>query len=130
MSSNEDADRLARGEQARRRVMGDAHVSRSMGATSPSRSLFEEYLTGAAWADVWDNDDLDQDVRSLVTVGLLAAGGHERQLELHMRAAAEHGVPAEQVAQVLLHVGIYAGLPAANLGFHVLDRIYEAVGRA
>ena len=121
--------RLARGEALRRQVLGSAHVERSTEAVSPQRAAFERYLTGAAWADVWGDEQLEPRVRSLVTVCLLAAGGHERQLEIHVRAARDAGVSADELAAGLLHVAIYAGLPAANLGIAVLDRIYT-VGAA
>ena len=118
--------RLARGDAMRRQVLGPAHVDRSTDAVSPQRAAFERYLTGAAWADVWSDEELEPRVRSLVTVCLLAAGGHERQLEIHARAARDAGVTADELAAGLMHVAIYAGLPAANLGIAVLDRIYTA----
>lgn len=118
------AQRLARGDAVRRRVVGASHVDREGAATSPHRQAFERYLTGAAWADVWDDGQLEQPVRSLVTVCLLAAGGHARQLEVHLRAARDAGIPAETLAAGLMHVAIYAGLPAANLGIATLDRVY------
>jgi alkylhydroperoxidase/carboxymuconolactone decarboxylase family protein YurZ len=123
----DDDARVARGEKIRRRLMGDEHVDRSLGAPTPTRQLFERYVTGAAWSDVWGRDGLDQHTRSLLTIALLCAGGHEKQLELHVRAAADSGIAAEQVAEALLHVAIYAGFPASSLGFACIDRIYYEV---
>ena len=45
-------------------------------------------------------------------------------MELHIRAAQNAGATPEDIAEALLHVGIYAGVPAANTAFQSLKRIY------
>jgi 4-carboxymuconolactone decarboxylase len=116
--------RLNRGEQARREVLGDEHVDRMKGAESAHARLFQQFITGAAWADVWARPGLDRATRSLVTIALLAGGGNIAELELHMRAAASAGVTAAEVAEALLHVAVYQGFPQANAAFRCLDRVY------
>lgn len=109
--------------RVRREVLGDEHVDASIARTDHLDERFQSYITGAAWADVWARDGLDRPTRSLVTVALLAALGHERELEMHLRAAARTGATHEQLAEVLMHVAVYAGVPAANTAFAALKRI-------
>jgi len=52
--------------------------------------------------------------RCLVTLSLLAAGGQHGELALHVRATRNTGASAEDIAEAMLHVAVYAGVPAAN----------------
>lgn len=118
-------DRHERGMAVRRAVLGDAHVDAAIARTTAVDAAFQDYITGAAWADVWARPGLERSTRSLVTIALLAALGHERELEMHLRAARRTGATTEQITEVLLHVGLYAGVPAANTAFAALKRVAE-----
>jgi 4-carboxymuconolactone decarboxylase len=50
----------------------------------------------------------------MITIALLAALGHDEELALHVRATARTGATATDIREALLHVAIYAGVPAAN----------------
>jgi 4-carboxymuconolactone decarboxylase len=110
--------------RVRREVLGPAHVDAASAATTPLTAPFQQYITDAAWNDVWGHPGLDRARRSLVTIALLAALGHERELEMHRSAARRTGATPEQIVEVLLHVGLYAGVPAANSAFVALEREY------
>ncbi len=122
MSEAPDA-RRDHGMQVRRSVLGDDHVDAAIENTTPWDAPFQEYITGAAWADVWGRPGLDKPERSLVTIALLAALGHERELEMHLRAARRTGAEPERIVEVLLHVALYAGVPAANTAFATFKRV-------
>jgi 4-carboxymuconolactone decarboxylase len=115
------------GMDVRRAVLGDRHVDAAIAATSELDAPFQEYITGAAWADVWGRPGLERPTRSLVTIALLAALGHERELDMHLRAAQRTGATAAQITEVLLHVGLYAGVPAANTAFAAFKRVFGDV---
>jgi 4-carboxymuconolactone decarboxylase len=116
-------DRRSRGERARREVLGDAHVDSAEAATSDFTRPFQDYITGAAWADVWDRPGLDRRTRSAITLALLTALRAEAEIPMHVRAALRHGLTPEEIAEVLLHSAAYAGLPAANTAFHLADHV-------
>jgi 4-carboxymuconolactone decarboxylase len=111
------------GMRTRREVLGDEHVDAAIARTTPLDAPFQDYITEAAWADVWGRPGLERATRSLVTIALLAALGHERELEMHLRASRRTGATPERIAEVLLHVGLYAGVPAANTAFAALKRV-------
>ena len=47
---------------------------------------------------------------------------------MHVRAALRNGVTPAQISEVLLHVAVYAGVPAANRAFSIADKtIAESV---
>jgi 4-carboxymuconolactone decarboxylase len=116
-------DRRARGEVTRREVLGDAHVDSAEAATTDFTRPFQEYLTGAAWADVWGRPGLDRRTRSAITLALLTALRAEGEIPMHVRAALRNGLTRDEIAEVLLHAGLYAGLPAANAAFRLADEV-------
>lgn len=112
------------GMAVRREVLGDAHVDRAVALTSELDADFQRWITENVWGDLWTRPVLDRRDRSLVTIAMLAADRHE-ELELHLRAARNTGATPEEIAEVLLHVAVYAGVPAANHGFKMMKAIYE-----
>ena len=118
-----------RGTAVRRAVLGDAHVDRATAATTPLTAPFQDLVTRYAWGDVWSRPGLDRRTRSLLTLALLTALGHEHELAMHVRAAITNGVTPQEVSEVLLHSAVYAGVPAANRAFAVAQRILEQEGQ-
>jgi 4-carboxymuconolactone decarboxylase len=116
-------ERLRRGEQVRRDVLGDEHVDAAQAGTTDFTRAFQEHLTGAAWADVWGRPGLDRRTRSAITLALLAALRAEGEIPMHVRAALRHGLTREEIAEVLLHTAVYAGLPAANAAFRIAAEV-------
>ena len=115
--------RTERGMRTRRGVLGDEHVDAAIARTTDLDRPFQDYIVGAAWADVWDRPGLERPTRSLITIALLAALGHEHELEMHLRATRRTGATAEQITETLLHVAVYAGVPAANIAFAAMQRV-------
>jgi 4-carboxymuconolactone decarboxylase len=108
--------RFESGLQVRREVLGSEHVARAQARTTALDADFQRFITEYAWAGVWARPDLDRRTRSLVTIAILAALGRE-ELALHLRASRNTGVTPQEIAEVLLHVAVYAGVPAANAAF-------------
>ena len=63
------------GLAVRRRILGEAHVNRSLENATAFDEEFQELITRHAWGDIWTRPGLDHRTRSLVTIALLAAGG-------------------------------------------------------
>lgn len=103
--------------RVRREVLGDAHVDRSMANATPFDADFQRFITEVAWGSVWSRPGLDRRTRSLITIAILAALGRHEELALHLRATANTGATPHDVAEALMHVAVYAGIPAANSAF-------------
>jgi 4-carboxymuconolactone decarboxylase len=121
---SEDTTRHDRGMTLRRQVLGDEHVDRAVAATTDLDRDFQAWVTENVWGGLWSRDRLSPRDRSLVTIAILAAGGHE-ELALHLRAAQNTGATPEEISEVMLHVAVYAGVPAANHALATMKRIYE-----
>jgi 4-carboxymuconolactone decarboxylase len=109
------------GMEVRKEVLGSEHVERAMARETEFDADFQRFITETAWGSVWARPDLDRRTRSLVTIAILAALGRE-ELALHLRASRNVGVDPREVAEVLLHVAVYAGVPAANSAFSVAKK--------
>lgn len=113
------------GMKVRREVLGDEHVDRAVAGTTPLTEPFQDFITRSAWGSVWTRDGLDRRARSMITLALLTALGHQDELEMHVRAALRNGLTPEEIGEVVLHTAVYAGVPAANSAFAVVKRVLE-----
>ncbi len=93
-------------------------------STRPSRTL----ITEAAWGHVWSRPDWSKRERSMVTIALLAALGQDEEVAMHVRATANTGATPADIREALLHVAIYAGVPAANHAFKIVKKTYKEMG--
>ena len=116
--------------EVRRAVLGDAHVDEATARTTAFGEPFQELITRYAWGEIWARPGLDRRTRSLVTLAMLAGQGREDELRMHLRAALRNGVTAGELQELLLQVGVYWGLPAANAAFRLAGEELEAAGRA
>lgn len=118
-------ERFETGMSIRRAVLGDDHVDRAIAGTVNFTAPFQEFITRYAWGDIWSREGLDRQTRSAVTLAVLAALGREGELEIHVRGALRNGLSPDQIAEVLLHTAVYAGVPAANAAFGVAREVLE-----
>ena len=117
-----DEERAEQGMAVRRAVLGDAHVDRSVKNTTDFTAPFQEWITRYAWGEIWSRPGLTRPERSIVTLTVLAALQHEDELHMHVQAALRNGLTEEQIREVLLQVGLYAGVPVANRAFAIASR--------
>jgi 4-carboxymuconolactone decarboxylase len=111
------------GMKMRRAVLGDEYVDAATEAVTGLDADFQRWITESAWGGVWARPDLDLRTRSLITIAILGALNHD-ELELHLRAARNTGVTTDELREALLHVAVYAGVPAANRAFKVAKDVY------
>jgi 4-carboxymuconolactone decarboxylase len=119
------SDRYRTGMTTRRSVLGDAHVDRASSAATPFDQPFQEMITEGAWGTVWSRPTISKRERSMITIALLAALGHDEEVAMHVRATANTGASREDICDALLHVAIYAGVPAANRAFKIAKHVFE-----
>ncbi len=112
-----------RGYRIRREVLGDAHVDRTIANTTEFNASFQDFLTRYAWGDVWNRPGLSRRERSIATLAALVALGAENELGLHLRAAVTNGLTDAEIAEVLQHTAIYAGVPRSNRAFTIAAHI-------
>lgn len=111
--------------KTRRSVLGDAHVDRAEKMKTAFDEPFQTLITESAWGHVWSRPGLTKRERSLITIALLAALGHHDEVAMHTRATANTGATPEDLMEAMLHVAIYAGVPAANHNIKIIKDVLE-----
>jgi 4-carboxymuconolactone decarboxylase len=114
---SEPTDLFQRGMATRRAVLGDSHVNGAETSKTDFDTDFQTFITEGAWGSVWSRPGLSRRERSLITIALLAAAGHDEEVAMHIKATSNTGASAEDVKEALLQVAVYAGVPAANRAF-------------
>jgi 3-oxoadipate enol-lactonase/4-carboxymuconolactone decarboxylase len=117
------ADPLEAGLAVRRSVLGDAHVNRAMADATELNREFQETITRYVWGTVWSRPGLDPRVRRLLALAMTAALGRWDEFRLHVRTGLAAELETVDLKEVLLQVAAYAGVPAANTGFHVAAQV-------
>jgi 4-carboxymuconolactone decarboxylase len=120
----DENERHEAGMRIRRSVLGDEHVNRTETAKDDFDADFQDLITRYAWGEIWTRPGLPRPTRSLLTIGLMVALNRGDELRMHLRAAANNGVTAAEIREVLLHCAIYCGVPAANAAFHAAKEIF------
>jgi 4-carboxymuconolactone decarboxylase len=119
------SERYRQGMATRRAVLGDNHVDRAEAASTAFDKPFQDLITEAAWGHVWSRPGLTKRERSIVTIALLAALGQDDEVAMHVRATANTGASRDDICEALLHVAIYAGVPAANHAIKIAKQVFE-----
>lgn len=112
-----------RGISMRRRVLGDAHVDRSMANVSEFARPVQDLVTEYCWGAVWSRDGLELRTRSLLNLVMLTALNRMHELAVHVRGAVNNGCSRDEIREALLQTAVYCGAPAALESFRVAERV-------
>ena len=123
MDENFD-DRRKAGTQVRREVLGAAYAD-SPKKDDPFYSQFLSFTVDHCWGNVWIRPGLDKKTRSMLNLAMLAAMARWRELAVHTRGALNNGCTEQEIAEVLLQAGVYAGVPIASEGFRTCLGVIE-----
>lgn len=130
MPDNAQPSRYQQGMRTRREVLGNAHVDAAEANKTAFDEPFQALITETAWGHVWSRPEWSHRQRSIVTIALLAALGHDEEVAMHVRATANTGATREDLSEAMLHVAIYAGAPAANHAIKIIKKTYDQMDAA
>lgn len=117
------------GMATRRSVLGDAHVDAAIARQTSFDADFQAFITETAWGDLWSRPAITRRERSMLTIALLAALGHDEEVAMHVRATVNTGASPDDIKEALMHVAVYAGVPAANRAFRIAREELTRAGR-
>jgi 4-carboxymuconolactone decarboxylase len=124
-----DSEALRKGQEMRRRPLGDAWVDRTA-KTSYADPIMKEFIdvaTESVFGTLWTRRGLDLKTRTLICVISDAATAHEAELEIHLRMALRQGWTEHELTEALLHLLGYVGAPAARDALLVASRVFKEV---
>jgi len=121
-------DLYEKGMRIRRMLFGDDYVDNAEAGKTDFDAAFQTLIAEGPWGSVWASDAITPRERSMITIALLAAVGHYAELAMHVRATRNTGATLTDIREALLHVAIYAGVPAANRAFATAKQALSELG--
>lgn len=73
---------------------------------------------------VWQRPALSPAQRSLMSLSTLGALGRTEQFKVHVGMALDNGLSRLEICEVILQLGVYAGMPAAVTGFRIACEVF------
>lgn len=119
-------DLYARGMEKLREVDGEAgdKVLASLRDICPDLG---RYIIEFGFGEIMSRPGLDLKSREIATVAALTAlGTATPQLKVHIGGMLNVGCTRQEVVEVILQMGIYAGFPAALNGVFAAEEVFKA----
>jgi 3-oxoadipate enol-lactonase/4-carboxymuconolactone decarboxylase len=98
----------------RKSALGAEYVERSLAAAGGFGAPWQDFITRAAWGEIWGDLALPWKTRSMLTLAMMLALHREEEFKLHLRPALKNGVTMEELGALIRQGAIYAGVPAGN----------------
>lgn len=94
-----------------------------MGEFAPK---FAELNDDVLFGEVWSRTDkLGLRDRSLVTItSLISQGITDNSLVFHLQSAKKNGITRTEIAEIITHIGFYAGWPKAWAAFNLAKGVW------
>ncbi len=119
-----DSERYDNGWELLEKVDGEPgeRVMKGIGSLSPDMARF---IVEFAYGDVWSRPGLDLKTRELATVSaLIALGNCAPQLKVHMGGMLRVGWTREEIIELVIHMSVYAGFPAALNALTIAGEVF------
>ena len=114
----DEKERHERGMARRRKVLGNAWVDRANAKKTSFNAEFQDFITRAAWGEIWTRPHYDERTRRILVIGTMLALDKWEEFRMHVRAAlAEGGFSEDDIKEIIMQQAIYCGVPAANHAF-------------
>jgi len=106
-----------RGIEKRKEVLGAKYVEANLAGSDDFMMTFQRAVTELAWGYAWSSPGLDQRLRSILTLGVLAGLGRFQELGIYANAAIASGVTVSEIKEALVQITVYCGTPAGRQAF-------------
>lgn len=108
-----------KGMKIRRAVLGDAYVDKALAAADAFSQPLQEMTTETCWGYIWGREGLPRRDRSMINLAMIAILNRPHELKAHVKGALRNGLSKDEIAEIFLQVGCYAGIPAAVDSFRL-----------
>ena len=114
-----DDEKRNKGLELVRRLFAGVDVT---GVKMPEK--LAEYTMRHVFGDLWQQDGLSLQERSLVTCAMLVALNREAEQRLHFVGAKNLGIPRSAMEAMITHAAHYAGWPSAVGASRALSEVW------
>ena len=126
------SDAYETGLRIRKEVLGEAYVDRAMTSADDFNRDFQRLVTTFCWGESWGREDgpLSRRDRSLMNLVMLACLNRGEEFKLHVKGALTNGVTRDEIRDALIHMTVYAGVPAGVEAFRLARQAFAEVDQA
>lgn len=100
-------------------------IIRSLAIPDEIRADMVDLINRSAGA-VWQRPGIDARYRSMMSISVLGALGRMTELEIHIGMGLDNGLTRDEICEVIMQLGIYAGMPAAIAAFRVATAVFAS----
>jgi 4-carboxymuconolactone decarboxylase len=118
----------AKGLEIRTQVLGEEYVQKALSNVNDFNRPLQELVTEYCWGKVWGREGLERKQRSMINLAMISVLNRPHELKAHVRGAITNGMTPAEIAEVLLQVAIYAGVPAAVDSFRIANEVLSELG--
>jgi len=119
-----------KGMSIRRKVLGDAYVDAATKNVDDFNRPHQDMLNEYCWGAVWGREGLPLKTRSMLNLAMIAILNRPHELRAHLRGALNNGVTKEEISEIFLQVGCYAGAPAGVDAFRIARELFKEMDAA
>ena len=111
-----DSENYRKGTEIRRQLLGAATADRMAETVydDPIMKKFGDYAREAVFGMLWSRPGLDMKTKALICVVSDTAQARWPELAIHLRMARNTGWTEDELAEALMHLCGYIGLPAVR----------------
>ncbi|QQO08847.1 carboxymuconolactone decarboxylase family protein [Breznakiella homolactica] len=85
-----------------------------------------KYIIEFAFGDIYSRDGLSLEEREMITVtALLASGGCEAQLEVHINGSLNVGISPRKIIEIFIHCIPYTGFPRVLNAVNTAKKVFS-----
>lgn len=116
-------DRIETGRAVIRELMGDEFLVARDSNRNEFNAAIQDYSDDVCFGTVWSRPGIDRKTRSILNIAMLTALGRPNQLRTHIEGALNNGCTLDELREILLHIAVYAGLPASVEAFKIGEEV-------
>ena len=126
--ADEGDERLARGMGTALKLFTGAEGAPRPPSFQYPKEIAEDwnhFSISTVMGDVWGRPGLDPKDRAKITIAVLAALDKPEQLKSYITGGLNLGLTREEICEIILHISVYAGFPAAIQGFGAVKAVFD-----
>ena len=116
-----------KGLEVRKAVLGEAYVNNALKSVDDFNRPFQEMLNEYCWGTVWGREELPRKTRSMLNIAMIAILNRQHEFRAHLKGALTNGVSRDEIREILMHVAIYGGMPAAVDSFRIAREVFAEI---
>ncbi len=112
----------------RKEVLGEDYVDAALAKADDFNRDFQHMVTEYCWGGSWGRGVLNNQQRSILNLGMLAALNRGQEFRLHLLGALTNGVRLKEIREVMIQIAIYCGVPAGVEAFRIAREVFKDEG--